>query len=285
MNILTAYEIVFSTSTWQADSSAHQAPFSDEEISTAKTIIFQELMTHKGLLARRFPSLNSGEYSVDDIIHDFYFTLIRRMRQLSNSTDDAVRSLLRTGLLNQAHDYFRAQNRRNRHFVDVDQPKNIESSTEYINPAELISQRESLENSAIILDEYASPESIEERSYLFLLEFVIAQALRPAYRQAARQAIQEMRQITNGTTTYDRLVELHLGNTASDDKERKRLRNTIQKRHSRTRDRLLNWLNGPALDLIKEPSSKKEAQLTEFDRQLLLRAVDNLRTRSPGQKS
>ena len=262
MNLNEAYRI-FTSTTDDATT---------EEVHQATVLVYEELRSNHSWVVKKL----SSEEDAEDLIQDVFMDLSRKRTSLRPV--DNARAALRDRLKKRSIDRLRQRKRSSEGLSRLS--KQAADTPE--SPDEKFELKEASQHSNILAS-LTAKEEVLDALYGFLKEVVVPQQItrRPA-QDAARLHIDEMREITTGTLSFDELIHQQIDRD-TDEKELINLRNAIQKRHSRTRERLLHWLKHQGRGRIVEiPSTPDE--LTEIDHQLLLLAVDDLRSRSAAEK-
>lgn len=291
MNLATAFEIFHSRSALKTNRELALTPaypenphspeleyaITEELYQQATRLIYEELKSHIGLIIHIF-KVNHDE--AEDIVHETYLALLRRANSLTTPTDAAARSYLKRALVNIGKDHKRKCNPDDK-YLDRTHELSEMGERGHLPPFDdvLLEMREFQQDSTIIVDGI-SPDKYEDAIYTYIADQLLPHLCSDSKLEAEQQIIEELRQITSKNITYDDLVDQHLQTQTepATKQERRLARNRIQQAHSRTRKLLQTWLDEQAHEFIVE-SPSQEREITPFDYQLLLSAVENLRSR------
>lgn len=263
MNLVEAFDIV----------NRRSEEFSKEERRLAQQCLFEEIKR----LGEGMQHDLGGEFDYEDVIQDAFLKLNRSTSELTNRSEGGARGRIRKTLKSIYLDSCRKKNRQPKLSLDDDDGGGEQVFDGEIQPANLEEGailNEELKDSDIV-DEPESAAALNRQLCAYLMEVVIPlKVRREPYRSDAREQVEQMFQLSEGECTWEELVDAEVDEEASE-KEREKVRNRIQQRHSRTRKRMR-----AVLDEADE-NEKYEAvsRLSDFDRRLLYRALEELRQR------
>lgn len=254
MKLFEAYEIM----------RAPSDDFSRSRVKEARNIVYREIR-------------DCGERKAnitDDAIQETFINLIKRGEPLTKCTDDKARALINRALSNAQSDQYRKSTKERKNKNKEAHQKVAPSRFFGTNDLRTEGPFDEWDGEVGRFDDADSPEEFEELIYAFLSNDVLQSAIsRSPARERARQAITQMRDIDDGSLSFDELIDDNVGTEASE-RERKRERDKIHKRHQRTRERLREWLDEEQTD-----SSGEGYGLSDTEFKLLYRAVETLRSR------
>lgn len=206
---------------------------------------------------------------LEDVISEVMLKFIERTPELTNRSEGGARGLINMALVNQFRDRCRKSNRRPDLVLDSDDDDHssaLKEEVEWTTAHDSAELREELQHSEVV-EEPETPMELRRQLCEYLARVGIPQVVgRKHYQKAARRDLEQMRQLGEENCTWADLVNDEVGEEVTD-KARKKARNTIQKRHSRTRKRLREWVED------------ETTELKEFDRRLLYQVLGQLRER------
>jgi hypothetical protein len=224
----------------------------------------------------------------DDLVQEVFLALHQRGTPLREASEGAVRGLIGRSLKNEQYSKERKEKRRREVAVeararssDANQRQRGDlASIEPANNAGDWYDLEEIRRDSVLLRDAESLVEVRERLLDFLKQTALGEAItrRPA-RGRAREHVDQMQAIVDDELTFDDLVDEEVEPDA-DERERKKARDRIHKRHERTRERIEEWIEAAGDErIVEDVNPEGEGQLSEFDLHLLRLAVKSLRSR------
>lgn len=278
MELFEAYEQMRATSGQPANPTT----------KAAGSIVYKELC----LIAKQLRWASSS-IKQDDVINDCFLILLTRGTRLKTQSNDAARGYLRRTLRSQYVDQIRKA-KRTRVVEPLSSLENDAGDGDNFLEHSALMSANGEEATSFVLRQHRSilGKDIETQAdaIAHLLEY-LKEHVAPLVSKKekvqidTRRAVDELHALRESRVTIEQLIDANIGAQASA-AERKTERNRIQRHHSRSRDRLLEWITKAQSDASPQatPPSDGAHPLTDLDFTLLREAVMYLRGREPSKK-
>lgn len=253
-----------------------------------------ELRAAQTLVVHTIQELSKGELNTiapemcEDVAQDVAFIILKPSGPMVfEYGEKSARKYLKEAIRNKYIDYYRKDKTYAEGVTEFHEHQKVHGGTDVETASEEERTREKFAkfvSRSSIFQDYTSDWDVEEVLVEALRGVVLERMrLRADAHENTRVAIDQLCALRDGKASFDQLVDEQAGPDATES-ERKRARDSIQKRHQRTRDRLLAWLEKAQQSAPTTPTGDG-AQLTQHDIRALCYMVSNLRSRAASDTS